>query len=276
VRGFNRRLPIWRRGAARPFLTATWTNVVLVNYRVPPALLLPHVPPGSELDTPDEDGDLHLVSLVAFRFGRTRVYGVPIPTAENFPEVNLRFYVRRGAMRATVFLREFVPAPLVVVGARLLYQQPYHRAAIVHDVRQTDDGRHIAVHTTFANRAHRGEIRLRARNEPSMPPETSEEHFLKEHYWGFDRTRGGASFRYRVAHPVWRTFPVETAEVTLDPGALLGGAWHEVDWPATCRSVLFAEGSVATVYEAEPLIDQAEPLPQAEETDRTRARSQSA
>jgi hypothetical protein len=258
----TRRLPFWKRRAARPFLTAEWTNVVLVNYRVPPALLLPHVPPGSELDTPDGDSALHLVSLVAFHFERTRVYGLPIPSARHFPEVNLRFYVRRGPMRATVFLREYVPVPVVVLGARLLYQQPYERAAITHDVRRDGlDGDHLTVHTTFAGRAHRGEIRLRARNEPTTPPETSEEHFLKEHYWGFDRTRSGSSFRYRVAHPVWRTFPVESAEVTIDPGLLLGGDWRSVDWSAVRRSVLFAEGSAAIVYEAEPLIDATERLP---------------
>lgn len=259
MRVFNRRLPIWNRGTARPFLTAQWTNVVLVNYRVPPALLLPHVPRGSELDTPDGEPDLHIVSLVAFHFGRTRVYGVPVPGAQSFPEVNLRFYVRRGAIRATVFLREFVPVPVIVLGARLLYQQPYERAAIVHEVRRDGpDNDRWSVHTTFASRAHRGEIRVRARNEPTTPPEASEEHFLKEHYWGFDRTRSGASFRYHVAHPVWRTFPVESADVTIDPGVLLGGAWRTVDWRAVRRSVLFAEGSTAIVYEAEPLIDDAE------------------
>lgn len=259
MRVFNRRLPIWNRGTARPFLTAQWTNVVLVNYRVPPALLLPHVPRGSELDTPDGEPDLHIVSLVAFHFGHTRVYGVPVPGAQSFPEVNLRFYVRRGAMRATVFLREFVPVPVIVLGARLLYQQPYERAAIVHEVRRDGpDNDRWRVHTTFASRAHRGDIRVRARNEPTTPPEASEEHFLKEHYWGFDRTRSGASFRYHVAHPVWRTFPVESADVTIDPGVLLGGAWRTVDWPAVRRSVLFAEGSNAIVYEAEPLIDDAE------------------
>ena len=37
------------------------------------------------------------VSLVGFRFLRTRVRGVAIPWHTDFEEVNLRFYVRRRA-----------------------------------------------------------------------------------------------------------------------------------------------------------------------------------
>jgi uncharacterized protein len=236
----------------RPFLTTNWLNVVLANYRVPAELLLPHVPPGSELDTPDDAPGLHLLSLVALHFTDMRVYRIPIPTARNFPEVNLRFYVRRGDKRATVFLREYVPSPLVVLGARLLYFQPYYLAKIDHQV-QTE-GESINVHTRFKHRRHSGEIRLRARNIPQIPPHDSQEHFLKEHYWGFDRTWRGKSFRYRVDHPVWRTFPVEQAEITIDPGALLGGPWQHHPWRDSLHSVLLAEGSPATVYEAEPLL----------------------
>ncbi|HEX5502639.1 MAG TPA: DUF2071 domain-containing protein [Thermomicrobiales bacterium] len=239
-------------GGARPFLTARWVNLVLVNYRVPRELLLPHVPLGSELDTPDDAPDLHLLSLVAFHFDDTRVRGVPLVTARHFPEVNLRCYVRRGPRRATVFLREFVPAPLVALGARLLYQQPYHLATIAHRVAFAPD--EVTVWTDFRHRAERGAIRLRARNAPATPPTDSQEHFLKEHYWGFDRDRRGASFRYRVEHPVWRTYPVADARVTCDPGALLGGAWRGLDWPAALHSVLFAAGSAVTVYGKEELI----------------------
>jgi uncharacterized protein YqjF (DUF2071 family) len=182
-----------------------------------------------------------------------RVKGVPIPTAGRFAEVNLRFYVRRGARRATVFLREFVPSPPVVLGARLLYHQPYALARISHRV-EVEDGRRRVV-TSFARGRHQGAIEVEARDEPFLPTLDSEEHFFKEHYWGFDRAPDGRGFRYRVEHPVWRVFPVEHALVTVDPGALLGGIWRTRDWPAVIHSVLYAEGSWARVYGAEPLID---------------------
>ena len=237
----------------RVFLTADWTNVVLANYRVDPALLQPHVPPGSELDTPDGQPDLHLLSLVAFRFSRMRVYGIAVPTARDFPEVNVRFYVRRGPMRAVVFLREFVPPRLVVFGARFLYHQPYCRAAISHRV--TPGASDLQVQSTIIYRGVRGEIDLRAQAEPITPPAGSLEHFLIEHYWGFDRTRRGQSFRYRVDHPPWRTHAVEAATSTVSPGHLLGGAWAEIDWESAFHSIVFAAGSRAVVYWPEPLVD---------------------
>lgn len=241
---------------SRVFMTARWTDVVMVNFLVPPNLLQPHVPPGSVLDTPDGQPDLHLLSIVALRFRDTRVRGVKIPTAQDFAELNLRFYVRQGDKRAAVFLREFVPTPLIVIGARLFYQQPYFLARITHRVTKGDGS--ISVRTRFRNRQHRGGIDLIARNEPTVPPEDSVEHFLKEHYWGFHRGRGGGGISYRVEHPVWITYPVEQAEVTVDPGVLLGKRWRSVDWDDARHSVVFAEGSNATVYDAMPLAGDAD------------------
>lgn len=94
----------------RPFLTAAWRNLVVVNWEVSPYLLLPLVPDGTVLDTFQ---DRALVSLVAFQFLETRVRGMAIPGHINFPEVNLRFYVRREfegeSRRGVVFIKELVP-----------------------------------------------------------------------------------------------------------------------------------------------------------------------
>jgi uncharacterized protein YqjF (DUF2071 family) len=236
---------------ARVFLTARWVNLILVNYRVPPELLLPYVPIGSELDTPDDAPDTHLVSLVAFHFADTAAFGIPIPGAGWFPELNLRFYVRRGEKRATVFLREFVPNALITLGARWLYHQPYYLALIQHYWRAR--GATIDVSTHFTFRDTYGSLRVQAENSPVVPPSDSQAHFLKEHYWGFDRAPSGESFRYRVAHPLWRTYPVLDYEANFDPGSLLGGAWRGLAWQDNIHSVLCVEGSSVKVYTAESL-----------------------
>ena len=36
---------------AKPFLTAEWRYLVMLNYEIEPAILLPLVPKGTELDT---------------------------------------------------------------------------------------------------------------------------------------------------------------------------------------------------------------------------------
>ena len=79
------------------FLTARWSNLCLFTYAVPPALLRSRVPPGLELDRREGLEGEAFVSLVAFDFLETRVLGVPWPGFREFPEINLRFYVRRPA-----------------------------------------------------------------------------------------------------------------------------------------------------------------------------------
>src|SRR5439155_9383088 len=96
--------------APRPFLTAEWRDLAMLNYEVDPAVLRPRVPAGTELDA--WRGRTFL-SVVGFMFLDTRVLGIPIPLHRDFEEVNLRFYVRReaseGWRRGVVFVKELVP-----------------------------------------------------------------------------------------------------------------------------------------------------------------------
>ena len=55
--------------ARRPFLTARWEHLVLLNYACPAALLAPLVPAGTTLDPWLGQP---LISLVGFRFEDTR------------------------------------------------------------------------------------------------------------------------------------------------------------------------------------------------------------
>ena len=110
----------------RPFLTAEWRFLAMLQWEVEPDVLRPFVPRGTELD--DWRGRT-LVSLVGFRFLQTRVMGASIPFHRSFDEVNLRLYVRRrspeGWRRAVVFIREIVPRPAIAAVARLWYNEPY-------------------------------------------------------------------------------------------------------------------------------------------------------
>src|SRR5688572_4101608 len=110
----------------RPFLTAEWRHLVMLNWRVDPAVLEPLVPRGTTLDA-WQGG--HYLSLVGFLFLRTRVLGVPVPFHRDFEEVNLRFYVRRTVgsevRRGVCFIRELVPRRAIALTARLAYNEPY-------------------------------------------------------------------------------------------------------------------------------------------------------
>lgn len=88
------------------FLKARWHDLLLITYDIDPELLNEHLPPGLEPDTREGRA---FISLVAFDFLNTRVKGLKFPFHVNFPEINLRIYVKNNDRRGVVFIKEFVP-----------------------------------------------------------------------------------------------------------------------------------------------------------------------
>jgi uncharacterized protein YqjF (DUF2071 family) len=221
----------------RPFLRARWLDVLLVTYAVPDELLAPRLPGGLELDRWEGRA---LVSLVAFDFVDTRVWGIPWPGFVSFPELNLRFYVRDGQRRGVCFLREYVPSRFVSWLARTFYNEPYHGVPY-----HKDGAAHVL---SVGGREHR--IAWTPSGDLETPPQTSLAQFLKEHEWGFGTRRTGEPTSYRVEHPVWRTWPAVEHTLDLDFGLLYGAAFAVLN-RASPLSVICAEGSAVAVYPAE-------------------------
>ena len=222
-----------------PFLTARWSNLILLTYALPPALLEHRLPSELELDTRDGQA---FASLVAFDFLDTRVLGVPWPGFRNFPEVNLRFYVRdrRTGERGVMFVKEFVPQRLVAWVARTIYNEPYRavpmrsrvnvRGETITAAHEFDVGGRT--HTLFAT----GDLAT------TCPAEASDEHFFKEHRWGFGRSRAGRCIRYEVVHPTWRCHAVQSWSLHLDWASVYGAEWAVLQ-DARPHSIMLAEGS---------------------------------
>ena len=108
------------------FLTAEWRHLLMVNYVVDLAVLTPLIPAGTELDL--WQGRAY-VSVVGFRFLRTKVLGIPVPFHRDFDVVNLRFYVRRKVdgqwRKGVVFVKEIVPKRAIAFVARTVYNENY-------------------------------------------------------------------------------------------------------------------------------------------------------
>lgn len=226
---------------ARPFLSARWQHLILANYSVDAALLTPHLPPGLTLDL--LDGDAH-VSLVAFDFLDTRVLGIPWPGYRDFPEINLRFYVRDGERRGVVFIREYVPKRAIAWIAKWLYNEPYRYAPMHSSVEASADK--ITVEHGLRIKQIEHTIKVVAKCPPVTPDESSEAHYFKEHSWGYGTGRNGQRVTYEVTHPVWSTFEVETVDINLDWGAAYGETWAFLNEQVP-RSVVLALGSEVAV-----------------------------
>jgi uncharacterized protein YqjF (DUF2071 family) len=226
----------------RPFLTARWSHLFLASFVTPPELLRPRLPPGLELDT--RDGHC-FVSLVAFDFLDTRVLGIPWPGFRNFPEINLRFYVRRGGERGVVFVREFVPQGFVAWMARTLYNEPYAAATMASTV--TDEADHVRVEHRLTWAGRTNVLRVTGNKPAYRPAADSTEVFFKEHSWGYGVTRAGKTLRYEVRHPEWDVYPVREYALDLDWAAVYGPEWRSMQG-ATPVSTVLAVGSGVAVY----------------------------
>jgi uncharacterized protein YqjF (DUF2071 family) len=221
----------------------------MLNYVVEPALLEPFVPAGVELDS---YGGKTFVSLVGFLFADTRLLGVPIPGHRTFEEVNLRFYVRRvvngDVRRGVTFIRELVPRAAIATVARIAYNEPYVALPMRHHLGgRGPAGVPTTVEYGWKLATEWAALRGNPRGDGVRPAEDSAEAFITEHYWGYTRQRNGTTIEYRVDHPRWRVWQLDTAQVTGDLTVLYGSAFAEIV-RSTPASAFLADGSPVTVF----------------------------
>ncbi|MEP6956043.1 MAG: DUF2071 domain-containing protein [Chthoniobacterales bacterium] len=228
----------------KPFLTAEWRDLAMLNYAVDPAVLQPLVPPGTELDF--DRGETFL-SVVGFLFLQTRVLGLPIPFHRNFEEVNLRFYVRRktgeGWRRGVAFIREIVPRRAIALVARKFYDEPYVALPMRHALERTDD--RLSVAYSWRRAGLWESLAMTASGAAREIAAASHEEFITEHYWGYT-ARGAQSSEYSVEHPRWRFWPATTWDLKADVATLYGSIFV-APLSAAPASAFIAEGSHVTV-----------------------------
>jgi uncharacterized protein YqjF (DUF2071 family) len=216
--------------------------LAMLNYAIDPALLRPLVPRGTELDF---FGGKCYVSLVGFRFLRTRVCGLRIPFHSDFDEVNLRFYVRREAAgevrRGVVFVREIGPRMAIAKVARWAYGERYVALPMAHRIAGIDVEYRWRLGGNWNSIAVCGEGTPGAANEGSL------EQFITEHYWGYAAQRDGRTREYRVEHERWRVWQTRSAKFTGECSAIYGA-----DLARCLRrepdSAFLADGSAVVVH----------------------------
>lgn len=232
----------------------------MVSWAVDPKLLKPFVAAGTELDIFQGDA---LASIVAFDFCETRVLGRRIPFHVRFPEVNLRFYVKRkmsdGSWRRGVtFIQEMVPRSAIALVARTLYGEPYvarpMRRAAVPEAPLTDSTSSATRSLVYEWKREGGWERIITLvNAPPRPMRSgSNEEFVAEHYWGYTRRPGKPTLEYHVTHPRWNISLAAECLIEADLSALYGRPFAEA-FEGPPASAFVAEGSKIAVYSGQPI-----------------------
>lgn len=234
----------------RPFLTANWRYLAMLNFVVDPKIVAPLVPPGTEIDF--ENGETFL-SVVGFLFLDTCLLGLPIPLHRDFEEVNLRFYVRKKSAdtwrRGVVFIRELVPRRAIATVARVFYGENYVALPMKHQIDHVD--LKLSVEYSWRRGRKWESLKMSATGEPQTIPAGSHAEFITEHYWGYTCVRAGCS-EYRIEHPRWKIWNAEKFELSADVAALYGDQFVE-PLTAAPRSAFIADGSPIEVLLREQL-----------------------
>jgi uncharacterized protein YqjF (DUF2071 family) len=233
----------------RPFLTADWRWLAMLNYRVSPGLLAPLAPAGTEVDLWRGEA---FISVLGFRFTNVRIMGMPIPFHTDFDEVNLRFYVARnlGAEKrqGVVFVKEVVPRSAVALLARGMYNEPYAVMEMKHRTPEKDGPARTPTQVEYAFKqpSRWSRVSVTPTGCARLIPSASEEEFLSVRHWGYTRQRDGGTVEYRVRHPRWNLWDTSAAALEADLVPLYGERFAEVLRRAP-DSAYLVEGSPISV-----------------------------
>jgi len=143
----------------------------------------------------------------------------PLPLVGEFPEVNVRTYVRSGARRGVWFFSLDIDRLLPTMVARAAYRLPYCFGRVEH--RRLGDIVTSRVHRRWPRSSGEGRTGIAIRTGAPTDPAGPLEHFLTSR-WGLIAATRRASLRYAaVDHPTW---PLHRAEVLHLDDQLVTGA----------------------------------------------------
>lgn len=188
-------------------LFQSWRKLLFAHWPVPVERLRGLVPEPLVLE--EFDGRAW-IGLTPFLLTGMRARFMPaVPGISEFPEMNLRTYVRFGGRAGIYFFSLDAGSRLAVAGARLGYGLPYFAADM--DLRQDADG-----WTRYLSRRRDGDAVFAGRYRPAGPVFRAErgtlDHFLTERYSLFT-VRGGKVVRGDIQHAPW---PLQPAEAEIE------------------------------------------------------------
>lgn len=202
-------------------LSAHWTNLLVANFETDKNFLSKYLPAGTELN--DWNGK-YFMSLVGFQFSKTKFYGIPAPFYRSFPEINLRFYVKRktndGWRKAIVFIKEIAPAKLIGFMAGWLYNENFISLPLKSNFKNVPGKKEIEYNWKINNEWNY--LKAITDNELKKYEPGSLENFISSHYYGYTKVSETKTKEFEVIHEPWHVHPVTTFEMKLDAESIYG------------------------------------------------------
>jgi uncharacterized protein len=204
----------------RPWvMTQSWHDLLFAHWRVDPDHLRTRVPHAFELDL--FNGAAWL-GIVPFHMTNVAPRAVPaLPWVSEFPELNVRTYVRVDDRPGIYFFSLDAGSTVAVQAARALFNLPYYKAAMTVALRGGTieyESRRDGTDT-----AARLSVTYRPVGAAVEPAAGTLEHFLTERYCLYNVGHRGSPYRLDIHHPPWLLQPAaaEFADNTMAAAARL-------------------------------------------------------
>jgi uncharacterized protein YqjF (DUF2071 family) len=196
----------WPLPDAPWLMTQTWHDLLFAHWPVDPEQLRDKVPAVFPIDVFEGAA---WIGIVPFRMTNVAPRGVPsMPWVSEFPELNVRTYVRVGDRPGIFFFSLDAGSTVAVQAARTLLNLPYYSATMT--VASVAGG--IEYHSQRSDSL----AMLAGIYGPTAAPYVagagSLEYFLTERYCLYNLDHLGRPYRLEIHHPPW---PLQPAHAQL-------------------------------------------------------------
>ena len=223
------------------FLTCNWQNLVYINYKVNPEILIPFLPKDVEPVMIDEKT---IVSMVCFQFSKAKFFGMSIPFHQFFPEINIRAYVQKKGspeINGVYFLSEMTPKLMTVLVAKYIFGEPFSLKNI------TTKKNDYEIQYQAENENLKLNVQCRF-SQVSHQEYNQEERFVIDRKLAFCGKVGQKSQVFRVQHRRWSLLKLINFDVSLDNILHLPKRLQEIFNNTSISSVFATDGSEVKVF----------------------------
>nr|WP_244939975.1 DUF2071 domain-containing protein [Leptospira adleri] len=205
----------WPLPKSKPFMVQYWEELAFLHWEIPKEFLNEVLPKGLEADL--FEGKAY-IGLVPFRMKGVRpIHLPPLPWISNFPELNVRTYVKNGEKQGVYFFSLDASNRFAVEIARKFFHLPYLNAAI--SMRKNQNRKEF-----FSKRKdHRAtNAEFHADYKPISEVYRSQrgtlENWLTERYCLYSQDSKGRIYRGEVHHLPW---PLQKGECIIRKNEIL-------------------------------------------------------
>lgn len=207
----------WPLPDAPWLMTQTWHDLLFAHWPVSRRKLRDAVPREFDLDLFDGEA---WIGIVPFHMTNVAPRGVPsMPWVSEFPELNVRTYVRVGDTPGVYFFSLDAGSTVAVEAARALLNLPYYPASMT--VVPDGDGISYTSERKTGGPAARFAATYRPLGRVFEAAPGTLEHFLTERYCLYHVHRSQEPYQLEIHHPPW---PLQTAEAEFAVNTMVAAA----------------------------------------------------